>query len=137
MKVHSMIDMITNSSSMTYIYPQDNTDEKIKDLFKVISAKIKEKYEIDIDLSLLIKTKIIPSESWIEEQYMLREDGEAFDDMTDAEFEKYINNIDNAYEEQVLTGNDRTIPRTELVVEMDGDNISSYFDLFYADSIVF
>lgn len=151
MKLHSVVDNITNSSSTTYIFPSEGAEKTVIDLFNLISAIIKEKFSLDVDLGSILEAKVIPSEDWVNEQRSereyeineLAEKREKCSNLTDSEFEHFYGNEIMSDEEFVEfitdpqnTLNDDDIPNTDLKIELGGQDISGYFYLYeyYNDS---
>lgn len=124
MKQHSTVDVITNSSSTTYIYPKENATSKVDELFYIIQKVIKEQYGHYIDFSSIVQSKVVPNKDWTEDQKFERK--YKYADMSDEEFEEFIQNPKNAEYDG--------FPITELMVKIGEEDISDLLKLYTAMS---
>ena len=123
MKMHSIVDCITNSSSTVFMFPHDNSVDKIKKMLGLLIQTIEQKYDINIDLSSELEINIKPHDSWIHDRENDRKNEikeynknrKKCSNMTDEEFQAYLNNIENAY-----IGENK-IPYIQLSVKLCAD----------------
>lgn len=148
MRIHSMVDCITNSSSTVFTFPYSSADKKVKDLFVLIEKIIKEKYGTDVDLLSELESNIVPHPDWVSDQTHDRERSiKTFENKrkkcpnmtdsefhhlygyleTDEEFDNYIKDIRNAH------FGEEKFPYTSLSVILGGEDISKYFDLYQSE----
>lgn len=151
MKMHSIVDCITNSSSTVFMFPHDNSVDKIKKMLGLLIQTIEQKYDINIDLSSELEINIKPHDSWIHDRENDRKNeikeynknrkkcsnmtDEEFINFygkleTDEEFQAYLNNIENAY-----IGENK-IPYIQLSVKLCGEDISDYFKLYDVEIVM-
>lgn len=150
MKIHSLVDVITNSSAVAYIFPKYDADKAVKQFFNDLSILIKEKFGADVDLLSELKVAIVPHKEWVQQQIWTREaeiirynqkrennpnlTDEDFVNRygilkTEEEFQNYISDPSNAY----CLEND--YPLTALFVELFGADFSHYFNLYNAEAV--